>query len=143
MSRSFQPLWAVLIGLIACCMVAPNDAVAAPRNASNGLVERDCIRAIVGEASGEPYEGMVAVGEAIRNRGHLKGVYGLRATHSDREPKWVWDRATRAWEASRTSNLTKGATNWEAIETFGKPYWTKGMVKTAKVGSHSFYRRVR
>lgn len=97
------------------------------------------IRAIIGEAGGEGFIGMKAVAEAIRNRGHLKGVYGLKAKHVDREPKWVWDMARKAWEASQTSNLVDGAQFWESTD-FKTPYWAKSMTETAHIGKHKFWR---
>ena len=83
---------------------------------------------------------MKAVAEGIRNRGHLKGVYGLKAKHVDREPKWVWKLAEKAWIESQTSNLVKGADHWENTEDFGVPYWASSMTETAKIGKHTFYR---
>ena len=109
--------------------------------ASQGQIsEAQAIRAIVGEASGEGYVGMVAVAEAIRNRGHLRGVYGIKSPHVDKEPKWVFDRARKAWRESEKSNLVKKADHWENTKAFGEPYWAKGMTKTATIGSHTFYR---
>ena len=98
------------------------------------------VRCVIGEAASEGYEGLVAVSEAIRNRGHLNGVYGCRAKFVDREPEWVWKKANEAWEASKTSNLVKGADHWENTEDFGVPYWSKSMTLTAKIGKHSFYK---
>ena len=99
------------------------------------------VKAIMGEASNQGFQGMVAVGEALRNRGTLKGVYGLKAKHIYKEPAWVWNQARRAWEVSKTSNLVKRADHWENTKAFGTPYWANGMVKTITIGSHSFYRR--
>ena len=102
--------------------------------------ETQAVRAIIGEASGEGLQGMTAVAEAIRNRGHLRGVYGSTARHVDTEPRWVWELAREAWVNSRVTNLVKGADHWENTKAFGEPYWAKSMVKTAQVGSHSFYK---
>jgi len=99
------------------------------------------IKAIMGEASNQGFDGMVAVGEAIRNRGTLKGVYGVNAKHIYKEPDWVWNQARKAWEVSKTSNLVKKADHWENTKAFGTPYWAKNMVKTAQIKDHSFYRR--
>lgn len=96
-------------------------------------------RCIVGEAASEGFEGMVAVGEAIRNRMTLKGVYGCKSDLYDREPQWVRDKAKDAWEASATSNLVKGADHWENVKAFGKPYWADSMELKATVGNHNFY----
>ena len=73
------------------------------------------IRAIIGEASGEGYEGMLCVAAAIRNRGHLRGVYGVNAKHVDNEPPWVWRLAVIAWNESETNDPTDGADHWGSI----------------------------
>lgn len=99
------------------------------------------VKAIMGEASNQGYEGMVAVGEAIRNRGTLKGVYGVKAKHIYKEPAWVWNQAEKAWRESAGSNLVKGADHWENTTAFGTPYWAKSMVVTAKIKDHTFYRK--
>lgn len=99
------------------------------------------VRAIIGEASSEGYEGMYAVACAIRNRQTLKGVYGLKAKHVNAEPGWVWQLASKAWwEAEAGKDVTNGATSWENIEAFGEPYWAKQMEVTYKLGRHTFYR---
>ena len=104
------------------------------------LDEGLAVRAIIGEASGEGLKGMTAVAEAIRNRGYLRGVYGANAKHVDKEPRWVWELAREAWLNSRVTNLVKGADHWENTKVFGEPYWAKSMIKTAEIGSHSFYK---
>ena len=98
------------------------------------------IKAIVGEAENQGFLGMQAVAEAIRNRGTLDGVYGLKSSRLKKAPKWVFMQAEKAWEASESSNLVKGATHWENIKAFGVPYWAKSMKKTATVKDHAFYR---
>ena len=99
----------------------------------------DEVRAIIGEAASEGYEGMLAVGEAIRNRGTLKGVYGVKAKFVDKEPEWVWQLAKKAWDASESSNIVGGATHWESTD-FPVPYWAKDMETSAHIGKHKFYR---
>jgi len=102
------------------------------------------VRAIIGEAANQGRSGMYAVACAIRNRGTLNGVYGLRARHVDRQPGWVWDRARAAWrDSAYKADVTKGATHWENEKAFGKPYWAKHMHRTVTIGDHTFYREVR
>lgn len=102
------------------------------------------IRAIVGEAANQGLDGMTAVAEAIRNRGSLSGVYGVKAPHADREPSWVWAQAEKAWKASAGSDLVHGATHWESTD-FKTPRWArgKGVIVTAQIGKHRFYKGVR
>lgn len=98
------------------------------------------VRAIVGEAANQGRSGMLAVAGAIRNRGTLKGVYGVKNPIADKQPAWVWQRAREAWASSATNDITKGATHWEAVETFGVPYWAKSLTITTNIGSHTFYK---
>jgi hypothetical protein len=97
-------------------------------------------RAIVGEAANQGYRGMLAVAGAIRNRGTLKGVYGLKNPIADKQPKWVWTQARQAWSESRTNDITGGATHWENVKAFGVPKWARGMHKTVRVKDHQFFK---
>ena len=101
------------------------------------IEETQAVRAIMGEARGESLTGKIAIAEAIRNRGHLKGVYGLKANFQ--EPERVWNEARKAWKESINSNLVKGADHWESTD-FKKPFWAKRMIETATIGKHKFYR---
>lgn len=111
-----------------------------PQSAKAGIQENVAVQCIMGEARGESYRGKIAVAEALRNRGTIKGVYGCRAKF--KEPDWVWKQAKKAWRASRKTNLVKGASNWESSD-FKTPYWAKGAKITTKVGKHIFYRGVK
>lgn len=142
--------WIVFaIGLLTLLSISAQISFAAE------IDPNQAIQAIFGEARGEgrrwdDWDGklvaMTAVGEAIRNRGHLKGVYGLYADSKD--PEWVEEKclklAKKAWEMSATTNLVKGADHWENLKVFGVPYWAKdkSMKKTVKIGDHQFYKRV-
>lgn len=97
------------------------------------------IKAVIGEAEGESFRGKIAVAEAIRNRGHLRGVYGLRSPRLSKASKKVWEEAEKAWLASASSNLVNGADHWESTD-FKRPEWSKKMVITAKHGKHVFYK---
>ncbi len=99
-----------------------------------------CIAALVGEAGGEGERGMLAVAGAIRNRGHLRGVYGVHNPSIASAPAHVWTSARRAWFASATNDITHGATHWENVQQFGVPKWAKAMTRTATIGRHTFFR---
>ncbi len=103
--------------------------------------ESDAVRSIIGEAGGEGLEGMRAVASAIRNRGHLRGVYGLHAKHVNREPKWVWAMAKKAWASSKEYDYANGGTHWEGT-AFKVPYWAKKMKLVKRVGNQNFYKEV-
>ena len=85
------------------------------------LNEDDAIDAIVGEASNQSYDTMVCVAHGIRNRGNLKGVYGVNASHNDSEPEWVWLSARDAWNESLAEKDTvNGAKNWGTLDDLEK-----------------------
>lgn len=103
----------------------------------------DAVKSIIGEAENQGYMGMLAVSHAIRNRGTLKGVYGLRSPritfhlYSQR----IYNLARLAWEQSAADfDITHNATNWENIKAFGKPYWCKNCIETFRYKDHVFYR---
>ena len=119
-------------------------------------MDRDrAVRAIIGEAEGEGYDGMYAVACGLRNRGSFDGVYGDRAVilhkgrlwrFKDGQPQYeisteIIQKAGKAWSnAEWGEDVTGGATHWENIDQFGVPYWARGLKKTAKIGSHTFYK---
>ena len=104
------------------------------------------VRAIVGEASKEGYNSMVAHAHALRNRGSLKGVNGLKADHVDHEYFLVWKMAEKAWEDSKKGqDPTLGASCWFSEEDLRKlerqkPGWFMRLQRTVKIGSVTFYR---
>ncbi len=105
------------------------------------IQDQPAIRAIVGEAANQGYTGMLAVAGAIRNRGTLQGVYGLRNPAADRQSREVWARARQAWAASATNDITGGATHWENVRAFGMPAWARAMRKTVCIKDHQFFRK--
>ena len=121
-------------------------------NASETLI----VQTLVLEAGGEGYEGMVAVGEVIRNRakrGDLSPVEVVtrpkqfscwnRARNAKEALARVSDqtlqRAYMAWEASSESNLTGGATHYANLGLCS-PNWARKLERTAKVGQHTFFK---
>lgn len=130
-----QKLWIVALILIIMLASWVLHADAAQ------IKDEEAIRAVLGEARGEGYRGMYAVACAIRNRGHLKGVYGLRASMPDLTPD-LWQKASKAWFSSLSGpDVTNGATHWENVRAFGRPYWASD--KTTTIGNHVFYSEVK
>ena len=109
------------------------------------IPESRAINAVLGEAEGEGFTGMLAVSCAIRNRGTLRGVYGERAprvlakAYSD----VIYDQAEAAWrfsrDAQRCEDLIHGADHWEGT-SFKAPAWARGMIVTAVIGNQRFYK---
>lgn len=128
------------------------------KSAHAEIPSETAIRAIMGEARGEfgmnkekKLQAMVAIAEAIRNRAKLKyyknrpfhGVYGVNAKGIDKEKKWVWDIAKKAWEQSENSNSVKGAQYWgtkEDIAKFKKEKWFQNVTKVVTIGGHTYYK---
>ena len=106
----------------------------------HAYTDQDAIKTIVGEASNQGYKGMVCVGEVIRHNSTLKPFYGFKAMNHRHEPVWVWKQATKAWYASKNTNLTHGANHFENINAFGEPFWVKSCVLTFEYRDHKFYR---
>lgn len=73
----------------------------------------DAIDAIVGEASNQSYDTMICVGQAIRHRGTLRGVYGLHAPHNYSENADVWEQAEESWaDSAIVKDMVHGSKNW-------------------------------
>ena len=91
-------------------------------------------RAIVGEAAGCGYQVQLGVACALRNRGHLRGVYGVNARHNATEPDWVWTAAAKAWTESATHDITNGANHFGNADDVRKGTF-KGMTLTVVLGA--------
>lgn len=110
--------------------------------ASEPINDTATVHAIIGEAENQGYEGMLAVACAIHNRGTLKGVYGLyakRVLNYSYSQKTL-ELARTAYNQSLKEDITNGATHWENIGAFGKPYWINSMKETYRYKDHVFYK---
>lgn len=115
-------------------------AIGLPSCANAEVSDDQGVKCIIGEAANQGYDGLVAVSDALQNRGTTKGVYGCTSARASKEPAYVWKMAKRAWQEAKTANPTRGADHWEAVGLYGEPYWAKTMTKTAKIKDHTFYR---
>jgi hypothetical protein len=98
------------------------------------------VRAIIGEAAGEPFETKLAIAGALRNRDSLAGVRGLRNSKMiDAQPAWVWADARRAWSESATNDLSRGGTHFESVN-FTTPFWARDRSPVARVGMFRFWK---
>jgi spore germination cell wall hydrolase CwlJ-like protein len=118
-----------------------------PRCAPAAVPDHLAVQAIIGEAENQSLEGMVAVGEVIRNRGSLKGIYGVSAPRVVKKQysATTLAKATKAWQMSKTSNLTGGADGWgnaADIKKFKTQKWFKKCRVTKQIGDHYFWKRV-
>jgi len=103
------------------------------------------VKAIIGEAIGQSDKEILAHCHALRNRGTLKGVYGLNNWHKHNTPKNV-ARVTKLWiQSGKEADFTKGCNHWlsDYDLTHYKPKlmaWRFKADYSVKVGSTTFYR---
>lgn len=124
-------------------------AVATPLVLGHSQGRIDSVRAvnaIIGEAEGEGYMGMLAIACAIRNRGHLRGVYGEKSSRvlgKKYSPKTL-ELAKKAWKESAVKDITNGADHWggKAVDEAWIAKMKKmGFRKTFEYGNQEFYKR--
>jgi len=142
--------FAGLISIAVALTIWTNSSIAsaspeAPLNPTNA------VNAIIGEAESEPIIGKVALAEVIRNKGNLKGVYGLKSPRVRLASRAVRKDCELAW-AKKGTNLTHGATvwgnrqdvlKWESKAKKNPRHWFNRMKQTAQIGRHYFFREVR
>lgn len=116
------------------------------------IPESKAVHCLLGEVRGEyakhGYRAFLAQAEALRNRGRTAGVYGCRATFSQKDidymrAKNLFDEARRAWHESKDTRLTEGADHWGSVK-YDKAWiktMEKTMVFTVQIGDHRYYRR--
>lgn len=137
MKATNKALLLAIAATLSQCTPAPAGVVA----------YNQAIMAIIGEAEGETMQGKIAVAEVIRNRSSLKGIYGVsapRVVKKQYSAKTLAD-ATKAWEMSKTSNLTGGAMGWgnsADIRKFKTQKWFKKCSVTKQIGNHFFWKQV-
>ncbi len=135
---TFDPVKSVILGV---CLVCSTIGLA-----DNKIIvsyDQKAILAIIGEAENQGVKGMEAVAYAIRNRGTLKGVYGLNAPRvkNNLYTKATWLQAQKAWKASASGqDITNGANAWENLNAFGKPYWADSCQETVTIKDHIFFK---
>lgn len=111
------------------------------------ITDEKAIRAIIGEAENQGADGMRAVAHAIRNRGHLGGVYGSRSARYRLCSRATRRQAEDAWKRSGYErDITNGAQYWgtEAdIKKFKKERWFSRVEKTITLKDHSFFKEIK
>lgn len=132
-------------------LVAPGTAIAALQE------DVTAIRTILLEARGEGLNGMIAVGEVIRNRAKARhqtfsevclAPLQFSAWNAPRAAKHAlagisgeeYQRAAKAWALSEHTNLVNGATHYHTVSVY--PYWAIGHTPI-RIGSHLFYRGIK
>lgn len=112
------------------------------------ITEAQAVQCILGEARGEGFESLKAHASALRNRGHLKGVYGCKAKFDHEmqylKAKGILKQAKEAWALSLKTDYVAGASFWGS--TLVDKDWIKtmkrnGYILTKRVGNTEFYRK--
>lgn len=114
--------------------------------------QEKAVQCILGEARGEYAKygenSLLAVAEAIRNRGTLQGVYGCKADISKElsylKARGIYKAAELAWVKSQSSKLIDGAQYWGS--TIVDKKWIATMKKagyklTYTVGNQAYYKK--
>lgn len=105
------------------------------------FTDDEAVAAIVGEAANQGEFGMRLVAHAIRNRGTLKGVFGVKALHNRTEPHSVWMLARIVWkDSARYPDPTLGADSWYSLEDEAKNGVPEGKVEIVRYLDHIFYK---
>lgn len=109
------------------------------------ITDSSAIDACIGEAEGETYLGKVMLLYTLKNRGTLKGVYGVKAPRVIKRQyaQVTYNQCAKAWAFVKTHpNPDWKGTGWgnEAdIREFRRHKWFKNCVIIAHVGKHFFY----
>jgi hypothetical protein len=101
----------LLIGILAVIMVLFGSCDVAQ---AEPIPERQAVLAILGESLPDNAS-MVNMAHALRNRGSLKGVYGLKSAQGKVFSPKTYQRALKAWKGANmpySVDSTKGATHW-------------------------------
>lgn len=106
------------------------------------------VNCIVGEASGEGIAGMVAVAQAIHNRGNIKRVYGCHAEHIKSESqdtidlaRWVWISTIHPDQSGMIYlDEVNGANSWGTKSDIRKNHMDRKCKETAVIGRHIFFK---
>lgn len=109
------------------------------------IPEDRAVNALIGEAESLGYTGMLHIACSLRNRGHLRGVYGEKAprvVNRKYSPKTLQD-ARRAWADSAKVDVTKGSDHWASKaldQAWEKKMIKAGYTKTFEDKGHVFYK---
>jgi len=114
------------------------------------LSDEMIVRGIIGEAIGEPAQGIIAVAWVMRNRldsGMSAGFCALNRENLNffiwRQPQWKKDLVKDIWSKVKTGQIsdpTKGAKYFENVNAFGKPPWINQVEYVLTIGQHNFYK---
>lgn len=145
-NRLPNPRWfipAVIVVIILVVYLFAQAEIAPPHNLWQGLI---------GEAVSEGYSGMYAVACVYKNRIEKNMPLGCVALKRKDLGAFIKGQGVRYESMAKNivrkvfvenaPDITGGATHYEAIERYGLPWWAHNMVRTAKIGEHTFFKRL-
>ena len=128
-----------ILVLFICCAHAQTTY---PKNLWKGLIAED--------VSGG-YQGMYAVACCVRNRLNTEMNIGLVALKRKDLDRFVKKEGVKYELMAKdivykvflenAPDITQGAIHYEAVEKYGLPRWALGMVRTVKIGEHTYFRK--
>lgn len=142
-SAKRNPLERLFASAVALAILINSSTASASTEASPVLNPANAANSIIGEAEAEPMLGKIAIGEAIRNKGNLQGVFGVFSKRILIASPQVRKACEKAWALSSTTNLIRGATVWGTasdVKKFKKTKWFKSYEFVRKIGRHFFFR---
>lgn len=135
----------VIGGIVLCALMLISSCKVAH---AAEIPQEKAVKAIIGEAENQGFQGMLAIAHALRNRGTLRGVYGLnspRVKHHLYSAKTL-AMAQKAWEQSAFDfDLTHGSTGWgnsKDGQEFAKAKWWNNCVVVFRYKQHFFYKEI-
>ena len=103
----------------------------------------EAVKALYGEACGEPYEAKLAVASVMRNRiakgWGLRGIYGGSSKQLQKINPKAWTSCTQAWSESLTNNTCAGSLHFGG--KLDDKYFAKQKMKPIKtIGNTRIYK---
>jgi spore germination cell wall hydrolase CwlJ-like protein len=120
--------------------------------AGDKLTAQGAFLACLGEAESESQTGKIALMETLRNRGNIRGVYGIKAITAKKGAYYRGKRkisqatvtaCQAAWVDSKHTNYASGAIGWgnaDDLKIFKKSKWFKNCQVVKKIDNHYFYK---
>jgi hypothetical protein len=131
----------LMLFIFALFIYSADAQISYPKNLWKGLIAEDV-------AGG--YQGMYAVACCVRNRlnaGMNTGLVALKRKNLDefvrkegRKVEFIAKSIVREVFEENGIDTTEGACFYENITAFGMPKWAYSMVKTVKIGEHTFFK---
>ncbi|MFA5385692.1 MAG: hypothetical protein WC364_13740 [Eubacteriales bacterium] len=115
------------------------------------VIQTNLWKGLIAEDVSGGYQGMYAVACCVRNRLNAGMDHGLVAMKRKDLNQFCHKQGNNYQQMAKGiinkvfsqagPDITGGATHYEAVERYGLPNWAKDMVKTVKVGEHTYFRR--